>query len=85
VVEHTADNRAVTSSSLVGSTWESTLDGGYDGIRGGSIPPLGNDGSIPSSPYLEVWQSGLLQNPAKIPCQVIGTAGSNPATSVLVV
>jgi len=31
---------------------------------------------------LEVWQSGLLQNPAKIPCLVIGTTGSNPVTSV---
>jgi hypothetical protein len=31
---------------------------------------------------LEVWQSGLLQNPAKIPCLVIGTVGSNPTTSV---
>ncbi len=30
----------------------------------------------------EVWQSGLSQNPAKIPCQVIGTVGSNPTTSV---
>ena len=31
---------------------------------------------------LEVWQRGLLQNPAKIPCLVIGTVGSNPTTSV---
>ena len=31
---------------------------------------------------LEVWQSGLSQNPAKIPCLVIGTVGSNPTTSV---
>jgi hypothetical protein len=31
---------------------------------------------------MEVWQSGLLQNPAKIPCQVIDTVGSNPTTSV---
>ena len=30
----------------------------------------------------EVWQSGLSQNPAKIPCLVIGTVGSNPTTSV---
>jgi hypothetical protein len=34
------------------------LDGGYDGIRDGSIPSLGNGGSIPPSPYLEDWQSG---------------------------
>ena len=31
----------------------------------------------------EVWQRGLLQNPAKIPCLVIGTVGSNPTTSAL--
>lgn len=31
---------------------------------------------------MEVWQSGLSQNPAKIPCLVIGTVGSNPTTSV---
>jgi hypothetical protein len=31
---------------------------------------------------LEVWQRGLLQNPAKIPYQVIDTVGSNPTTSV---
>lgn len=30
----------------------------------------------------EVWQRGLSQNPAKIPCLVIGTVGSNPTTSV---
>ena len=58
MVEHSADNRAVTSSNLVGSTWESTLVGGYDGIRDGSIPSIGNGGSIPPSPYLEDWQSG---------------------------
>jgi hypothetical protein len=58
VVEHTADNRAVTSSSLVGSTWDSTLVGGYDGIRGGSIPSLGNGSSILPYPYSEDWQSG---------------------------
>jgi hypothetical protein len=58
VVEHTADNRAVTSSTLV-------------------IPiPLYEEHS-------EVWQRGLLQNPAKIPCLVIGTVGSNPTTSAL--
>ena len=39
------------------TTWESTLDGGYDGIRDGSIPSFGNGGSTPPSPYLEVWQS----------------------------
>ena len=32
----------------------------------------------------EVWQRGLSQNPAKIPCRVIGTVGSNPTTSTMV-
>lgn len=31
--------------------------------------------------YGSVAEPGLLQNPAKIPCQVIGTVGSNPTTS----
>ena len=45
-------------------------------------------GSIPIVPilrnekFLEVWQRGLLQKFAKLPCRLFGTAGSNPATSV---
>ena len=34
---------------------------------------------------LPTWKCGrvgLSQNPAKIPCQVIGTVGSNPTTSI---
>ena len=65
--------------------WESTLVGGYDGIRGGSIPFISNDGANPSSPKLgSVAESGLSQNPAKIPCRVIGTVGSNSTTSTMV-
>lgn len=82
MVKHSTDNRKTTGSSPVVSIWESTLDGEHDGVRDGSIPSFGNGGSIPPSPYLEVWQSGLSQNPAKIPCLVIGTVGSNPTTSV---
>lgn len=46
-------------------------------MKSGIIPHQGHtNGSVA--------ESGLLQNPAKIPCQVIGTVGSNPTTSALV-
>lgn len=34
-----------------GGHWESTLVGGRDGVRGGSIPFFSNGGATPPSPY----------------------------------
>ncbi len=60
------------------------MDGGYDGIRDGSIPPFGNGGSNPPSLNLEVWQRGLMQWIANPPMYLSASVGSNPTTSVRV-
>ena len=78
---HTADNREIVGSNPTIPTrvYNSAVEFlPYKKAVTGSNPvgPIGNIPKLGS-----VAESGLLQNPAKIPCRVIGTVGSNPTTS----
>ncbi len=44
---------------LNGAIWECTLDGGRDGVRGGSIPFFSNGGATPPTPYCHCLCSGI--------------------------
>ena len=82
-LESTTDNREVVGSSptIPIPLYEEPL-WAYNSV--GRVSDLHSDCRRFESVYAHlgsVAESGLLQNPAKIPCQVIGTTGSNPVTS----
>ncbi len=85
VVECCADNAEVVSSNLTIPIplYEEILRNHNSAVEY-FLDTEEVTGSNPVGSTLEVWQSGLLQNPAKIPCQVIGTVGSNPTTSAFI-
>jgi hypothetical protein len=57
-----------------GGHWESTLVGGHDGVRGGSIPFVSNGGANPPFPAAELCvgthQSLLGWKPGSIPWEL---------------